>query len=249
MFAAGQGVLTGENDDPKEVKTMKKLLSALLALLMLASCAAFAEESPTVVYVSISDDTGALVLAYAPVTVTDADEDGVLSICDALAAAHAANHPDGAEAFAAVTSEWGLSMAKLWGVENGGSYGYYLNDASAWSLVDPISAGDHVKAYAYTDLTAWSDSYCFFAAPAVEAKVNTEVALTLSAAGYDENWAPITVAVAGAAITVNGEKTETVTDENGNAVLTFAQAGVYTVSAVSESQTLVPPVCIVTVTE
>lgn len=228
---------------------MRKILSTLLALAMLLSCAAFAEEAAPVVFVSISDDTGMLVLAHVPVTVTDADGDGALTICDALTAAHTAYHPDGAAAFAAVNSEWGLSMAKLWGIENGGSYGYCVNDASAWSLVDPIKEGDHVKAYAYTDLTAWSDTYCYFAAPVAEAKMNAEVTLTLTANGYDENYAPITLPVAGAVITMNGEKTEITTDENGNAVLSLAEAGTYTISAVSETMTLVPPVCILTVTE
>jgi len=106
-----------------------------------------------------------------------------------------------------------------------------------------------VKAYAYTDLTAWSDTYAFFTAPVAAAAVNEKVSLTLSANGYDANWAPVVNTVAGAVITVNGEKTDIVTDDNGNAVLTFAETGVYTVSAVSDTMTLVPPVCIVTVTE
>ena len=228
---------------------MKKFLSILLAMLMLLSGIAFAETADNIVYVSISDDTGALVLAYAPVPLTDADADGALTICDALVAAHVACHADGAAAFAAVNSEWGLSMAKLWGVENGGSYGYMLNDASPMSLLDEVKPGDHVKAYAYTDLTAWSDTYSYFTAPVAAVAVNAEVALSLSSNGYDANWAPVTLPVAGAVITVNGEKTEVATDESGNAVLTFAEAGVYTLSAVSESMTLVPPVCIVTVTE
>ena len=59
----------------------------------------------------------------------------------------------------------------------------------------------------------------------------------------------MTYAVQGAFLIVDGEKTDVVTDENGNAVLTLAEAGTYTVSAVSETMTLVPPVCIVTVTE
>lgn len=233
---------------------MKKFLATLLALLMLVSLTAFAEEAPTV-YVSISDDTGVLVLAHQPVMLTDADADGVLTIHDALAAAHAAYHPDGTEAYLAENSEWGLSLYRLWGVENGGSYGYCVNDASAMSLLDPVQEGDHIKAYAFTDLTAWSDTYCYFTAPVATgarlaaAAVNSEIALTLSAAGYDESWAPVTLPVAGAVLTVNGEKTEVVTDENGNAVLNFAAAGTYTVSAVSETMTLVPPVCIVTVTE
>lgn len=228
---------------------MKKFLATLLSLLMLVSLTASAEEANPTVYVSISDGTGALVLAYAPVALTDADGDGALTIHDALTAAHAAHHPEGAAAYLAESSEWGLSLYCLWGVENGGSYGYMLNDASAMSLVDPVKDGDHIKAYAYTDLTAWSDTYSYFAAPVADAAMNSEIALTLSAAGYDENWAPVTLPVAGAVLTVNGEKTEIVTDENGNAVLTLAEAGTYTVSAVSDSMTLVPPVCIVTVTE
>ena len=227
---------------------MKKFLSLLLVVWMLVSLTASAEAAPTV-YVSISDDTGALVLAYVPVALTDADGDGALTICDALMLAHAAHHPEGAEAFLAEQTEWGLSLYKLWGVENGGSYGYMLNDASAWSLVDPVKDGDHVKAYAFTDLTAFSDTYAYFTAPVAAAVVNTEIALTLNAAGYDEAWNPVTLPVAGATLTVNGEKTDIVTDENGNAVLTLAEAGTYTVSAVSETMTLVPPVCIVTVTE
>ena len=228
---------------------MRKILSTLLALAMLLSCAAFAEEAAPVVYVSVSDDAGMLVLAHAPVTVTDADADGALTICDALTAAHTAYHPDGAAAFAAEDSEWGKSLYVLWGIDNGGSYGYCVNDVSAMSLVDPIKEGDHVKAYAFTDLNGFSDTYCCFAAPTAEAKVNTEVALTLTANTYDENWSPITLPVAGAVITVNGEKTEITTDENGNAVLSLAEAGTYTISAVSETMTLVPPVCILTVTE
>lgn len=227
---------------------MKKFLSLLLTAMMLVSLTASAEAAPTV-FVSISDDTGALVLAYAPVALSDADGDGALTICDALMLAHAAHHPDGAAAFLAEQSEWGLSMYRLWGVENGGSYGYMLNDVSAWSLVDPVKDGDHVKAYAFTDLTNFSDTYAYFTAPVAAAAMNAEVALTLNAAGYDESWNPVTLPVAGAVLTVNGEKTEIVTDENGNAVLTLAEAGTYTVSAVSETMTLVPPVCIVTVTE
>ena len=228
---------------------MKKILSSLLALAMLVSLTASAEAAPTV-YVSISTDTGALVLAYEPVELTDADGDGALTICDALIGAHEAYHPDGAAAFLAEESEWGLSMYKLWGVENGGSYGYMLNDASAWSLVDPVKDGDHVKAYVYSDLATFSDTYCYFTTPEAAAAVNTEIALTLNAAGYDEAWNPVTYPVQGAFLIVDGEVDDgIVTDAEGQFVLTFPEAGEYTVSAVSNDLTLVPPVCIVTVTE
>lgn len=228
---------------------MKKFLSTLLALLMLLSLAACAEEAPTV-YVSISDDTGALVLAYQPVALTDADGDGALTICDALMNAHTAYHPNGAEAFVAEPSEWGLSLYVLWGVDNGGSFGYCLNDASAMSLLDPVQPGDHVKAYAYTDLTTWSDTYTFFDATDAAAAVNNEVVLTLFANGYDEAWNTVTCLVQGAFLVVDGEvHDDVVTDANGQFVLSFAEAGVYTISAMSNDLPLVPPVCIVTVTE
>lgn len=230
---------------------MKKFLALLLTLLLVFSLTASAEEAAqsVSVYVSITDDTGALALAYESVAATDTDGDGVVSIGDALAAAHTAHHAEGAAAFGMAKTEFGLSMTSLWGVENGGSYGYCLNDASAWSLLDPVKDGDHVKAYAYTDLTAWSDTYSYFAAPAAQVKAGEVLELVLSASGYDANFAPVMLAVADAVITVDGAATEVKTDAEGKASLTFDAAGTYVVSAKSETMTLVAPVCIVTVNE
>lgn len=224
---------------------MKKFMSLLLVSLLAVSSALAAE--PVNVYVSITDDTGALVLACQAVAVTDADEDGTLTINDALLCAHAANHENGAEAYQSSMSEYGLSLTKLWGVENGGSYGYYVNAASAWSLLDPVAEGDHVKAFVYTDLTTWSDTYTFFNASMLTAKAGEAVELVLSAAGFDENYAPITLAVEGAGITINGEAADLTTDAEGKVSLTLAEAGVYTISATSDSMTMVAPVCMITV--
>lgn len=227
---------------------MKKTLSFLLLLAMLALPAAFAEEAP-LAFVSISDDTGTLVLAHMPVTLADLDGDGAVTICDALTAAHGTYHSQGTEAFLAEKTEWGLSMYRLWNVENGGSYGYCLNDAFAMSLLDPVKAGDHVKAYAFTDLSGFTDTYCFFDASVMAAKAGETISLTLNAAGYDEAWNPVTLPAAGALITVNGVSTDVITDENGSAALTLTGAGTYVVSAVSDTQTLVPPVCMVKIAE
>lgn len=225
---------------------MKKFLCLLAALLLLP--AALAETAAPTVYVSITDDTGALVLACAPVALTDADGDGTLTLCDALIAAHAAHHPQGAEAFQMEATAFGLSMVRLWGIENGGSYGYCLNDASAMSLADPITGGDHVKAYCYTDLAAWSDTYSYFGAPFATIAAGEALPLTLCAAGYDAAWNPVTLPVEGAVITVDGAATSALTDAAGQASVTFAEPGVYVVSATSDAMTLVAPVCIVTVT-
>lgn len=224
---------------------MKKLLSLLLVFLFVAATALAVE--PANVFVTITDDTGAMVLACQSVAVTDADEDGALTINDALLCAHADNHEKGAEAYQSAATEYGLSLTRLWDVENGGSYGYYVNDASAWSLLDPVAEGDHVKAFVYTDLTAWSDTYTFFNTPMLTVKAGEATELTLSAAGYDESYSPITLAVEGAAITVNGETTGLTTDAEGKVSLTLTEAGVYTISAASDSMTMVAPVCIITV--
>ena len=66
----------------------KTVLTVLCAAMLLGMTAipAHAAASETV-YVSIADDKGALVLPYRPVTVTDIDGDGALTINDALYAA------------------------------------------------------------------------------------------------------------------------------------------------------------------
>ena len=202
------------------------------------------------VLVTIADATGALALAAEPITVTDIDADGLLTINDALYCAHEDCYEGGAAAgYASEMSDFGLSLAKLWGAENGGSYGYYVNDVAAWGLADPVADGDRVNAFVYTDLTAWSDTYCYFDVAAADAKAGDTLTLTLSAAGFDADWNPVTLPVAGATITVNGEKTEAVTDENGKATITLTGEGELVISAVSDAQVLVPPVCVVTLEE
>ena len=228
---------------------MKKLITAVSAIALTFSTAftAFAAETADV-YVTISDGSGKPVLAQEKITVTDTDSDGMLTINDALFAAHEANYNGGAAAgFASGETEYGLSLNKLWGVENGGSYGYCVNNKSAMSLADTISDGDYVSAYCYSDLTAWSDVYSWFDIDTTEITVGGELALALSYAGFDENWNPVTLFAADAVITMNGEKTSYTTDAQGKVTIVFDKPGEYVLSAVSDSQTLVPPVCRVTV--
>ena len=221
---------------------MKKLLTLAASLLLAGTCSISAMAAN--VYVTISDANGDLALAQKAVEVTDADGDGALTINDALTAAHDDNYEGGAAAgYGSGMTDYGLSMNKLWGTENGGSYGYYVNNASAWSLTDPVAEGDYVNAFVYTDLTAWSDTYCFFDVQKVDAVVGNTVTLTLSAAGYDANYNPITVPVEGAVITINGEATSYKTDANGSVAVKLDKAGTQVISAVSDTMTLVPPVC------
>lgn len=225
---------------------MKKVLSMVMVLmLLLATCSVTvgaAEE--TTVYVTIADAEGKLVLTQHAVAVTDTDNDGALTVNDALYAAHEAAYEGGAEeGYATSVTQYGISMDKLWGTANGGSYGYYVNNASAMSLVEPIQDGDYINAFVYTDLINWSDAYCYFDVYTVTANAGEEITLTLLMAGYDANWNPITVPVADATITVNGEATAYKTNAEGKVTLIPETDNICQISATSETQVLVPPIC------
>ena len=226
---------------------MKKFIRIMIVMAMIFSfCAIPMAAQGVEVTVTIANGD---IMVHDTVSVSDADGDGVISIADALYAAHEENYDGGASAgFGTEDTQWGISLMKLWGVENGGSYGYQINNGNPMSLADPVKDGDYVYAYVYTDTVGFSDTYTFFNELTVKAREGQSIDLTLSAAGYDENWAPITLPVEGAVITVNGEKTEFVTDAEGKVSVKIDEAGEYTISAVSETMTLVPPFCTATVT-
>ena len=223
---------------------MKKLLSLITALLL---CCAPALAEELFATVTICDSSRTMVAGMQPVTVTDADGDGALTIADALSCFHAAYHPDGAAAFSAVPSEYGLSLVKLWGEENGGAFGYCVNHMPAMSLQDPIDDGAHITAYAYSDTVAYSDLYCYFDVDGLILPAGTPLTLTLVANSYDANWNPVVVPVVGATLVLQGAETECITNEYGEATITIDQPGEYVISAVSATQTLVPPACFLTV--
>lgn len=231
---------------------MKKLSALALTLIMLATMvfSVFATTADVVeVYVTIADANGMLALAQEKISVTDIDNDDVLTINDALYCAHEAKYKGGAKAgYASSNSDYGLSLVKLWGESNSSGFGYYVNNASAWSLGDIVKNGDFVNAFVYTDLTTWSDTYCYFDVNTVQVKTGDEINLALSASGYDENYNPITLPVADATITVNGVATNYVTDAQGKVTVKINKAGTCVISATSSTQILVPPVCVADVT-
>ncbi len=229
---------------------MKKLFSVMLAFLMIMGCmsiTSFADNTSATVYVSISNK-GQLVAAQTKVTVTDIDGDNALTVNDALYAAHEAAYSGGAkEGYSYYThKDYGLSIGKLWG-DTSGNFGYYINNSSCWSLADTVKNGDYLNAFVYSDSKYYSDKYCFFKSFTVTADANSDIELTLNGAGYDANWNPVTLPVADAEITVDGVKTGIKTDANGKATIQISGAGNHIISAVSATETLVPPVCTVQV--
>lgn len=231
----------------------KRIFSWFLMLVMVLGMlpmTALAEENDSITaYVTIANQ-GELEIAHKAITVVDQNENGSFDIDDTLYATHKAFYDKGASGYSSYASEYGLSLKKLWGDESG-AFGYYVNDASAWSLGDTVKNGDHVVAFVYKDSETWSDVYSFFDKSETTVKpeeTGAEVDLTLS---Y-KDWSS-TCVLEGAAVTVNGE---TITDDEGNEVVTnsegkviisFDAEGTYIVSAIKEDRNLVPPVCEVTV--
>jgi LPXTG-motif cell wall-anchored protein len=231
---------------------MKKIIAFTSALML--SCAAVGitasaeDSSETRVNVSIADAEGKIAVAHEEIAVTDVDKDNKLTINDALVLIHDAKFEGGSAAgYKSSVGNFGLAVDKLWGTENGGSYGYYVNDKAAMGLSDPISNGDHINAFVYTDTTAWSDTYSWFNSDSSSAKSGDEVTLTLSHLSYDAQFNPVTSPVEDAVITINGEATSVKTDSEGKATIKIENAGRNVVSATSDKLRLVPPVCIVNV--
>ena len=231
---------------------MKKFICVFVSLLMLfgiCGISAFAEGTgaSAKVYVTIADGDGKLVLTQEEITVTDRNDDGILTIDEALFATHEAKYEGGAAVgYGSAYTEYGLSLTKFWG-DISGSFGYYVNNKSSLSLADEVKDGDYITAFIYTDTTAYSDKYSFFDKNTLTVTADEEITLTLSAAGYDASYNPITVPVKDATITVNGEATEYNTDENGKVTMKLSKAGTYVISATSTTDTLVPPVLTVSV--
>ncbi|MBE6728136.1 MAG: hypothetical protein E7562_05780 [Ruminococcaceae bacterium] len=226
---------------------IKKILSVVAALaVVLCVCLSVSAEENTTVFVSIAD--GDIKLCNKSVTVTDIDNDGKLTINDALYIAHEQYYEGGAAAgYESADSAFGLSLAKLWGNDNG-SYGYTLDNASVLtSLAQTVVSGNRIYAYCYTDLTAWSDAYSYFDKNEVSAKQGESIELTLLKHAYDSNWNTISVPAENAEIYINGNPSGVKTDSNGKAVVTLNSSGEVVITAKSRDYILVPPVCVANV--
>lgn len=229
---------------------MKKKVSAMLlcglCMLWMASGTALSADASVKMRVSISD-AGILRMSAEEITVSDVNADGKITAYDALYAAHEKAYPAGAAAgFSAEDAGWGTSVSKLWGIENGGSYGYYLNNEALMNLDAEVKDGDHLYAYSYADLEFWSDSFSYFDILTKTVKSGDEVTLVLMGAGYDADWNPVTAPVADAVILLNGEESKLKTDADGKVTIPVTGKKNMTVSAVKEGVVLVPPVCVLT---
>ena len=220
------------------------------------------EAEPVDVFVTIVDDGNIVTdkngryVAQAKVTVSDRDRNGTITVDEALYATHEALYDGGAEAgYSTFVGDYGLSLAILWGKgtpEVSATSGYYLNNASCWSLNDAISAGDYLTAFNYYDTMFWSDSYSYFGENTTSANQGALVTLTLNALGYDENWNQVSSPYAGAKVMLLGTSVEALTtDAEGKAVIdtSMFQPGIYYAVAYTDAKNIVPAVCKITVNQ
>ena len=228
---------------------MKKISLLIISILIasILSLNVYAEDGIEV-FVSVSN--GNLCLSGEKINVRDIDNDGKITINDALYCAHQEKFEGGAEeGYESSMGAYGLKIDKLWGVNNGDAFGYYVNNSSAMSLGDTLKNGDRIYAFSYTDLNNFSDTFSYFETFSVTVKENEDLSLMLSTAGYDEMWNPISLPCKNAKITVDGKVTDLMTDDDGKVTISFEKKGKYVISAVSETQNLVPPVCLINVTK
>ena len=200
--------------------------------------------------IAVGKDKNKTLMAEVPVHAVDLNTDGKIDINETFKAMHETYCPGG---FESSVGQYGLSVDKLWG-DTSGSFGYYVNNNSAWSLADEVKTGDSVKGFIYKDGIKWSDQYSWFDVNKCNAAVGKKVTLALNAYGSGADWNKVNPYAGATLGTVSADGTFTafsnaVTDKDGKAAISFDKDGTYVVSAKAPegASALVSPVCIVTI--
>lgn len=197
-----------------------------------------------------------------PVTVKDLDSDGVLTYDEALVAAHAAFCPDG---YATKVTNYGITVSKLWGVEDDVNYYFFNNQvALTVNVGESVKAGDKLYATVLKDTTNYTDFLSFFNAE--EKTVEAGESFTLTLKGFQGMTSSLdsAVVIPGASVGTWNNGTFTpisgkTTDAEGSVTLSFDTPGTYYVTAegtiaatsyqgVSVQAPTMPACCVVTVT-
>ena len=226
---------------------MKKAVSLLLLILMtvsLLTANVLADETTMDVYVTISDENGELVLVKAPVSVKDEDRDGVLTVNDALIAAHN-TYCEGGYRYENLTGK--PEITSLWGASDL-AYGVFNNGGYVWMLNEYLEDDDHIQAYVYTDSENRTDSFSYFSKEDLAFETDKET-LTLYAYSITADGNLLSHPTAGAIITVNGKDTKIKTDKDGKFTISAKDLIMdeeNVISARSDRERIIPPVLVVT---
>ena len=174
------------------------------------------------------------------VAVTDEDEDGALTVYDAMVLAH--RYYYGAEdGFACEETDFGYSMTKIWGTTEGVG-AFYHNGEMPWTDVrtTAVADGDQIDVILYGE--DWSDVYAAFDQTKYTAGIGTAVPMTLTYSAYDENWNAYLAPLSGGTVTAlaaDGTAAASAeADEDGNVLLTVQEAGTYQLALSSDGMTL-----------
>lgn len=234
----------------------KRFLTLLMVMVMtvgmMPAVPSFADSADPgiTVYVTVSDQgnivtgAGTTEIAQAPVVVTDHNGSGGYDIDDVLYCLHETYYSGGAGAGYGTS---GAAISAMWG-DHGPAFGYWVNDASAYSIADTVSDGDYITAFVYADQSGWSDAYAAFTAPTTSAAAGSPTTLKLEQAGYDASWNTVFSKCPNADISVIGDNSfNDTTDANGEVSLTFPSSGTYYVTAAKSDHSIVPAVCKVAV--
>ncbi|MBR5337424.1 MAG: Ig-like domain-containing protein [Lachnospiraceae bacterium] len=222
---------------------IKKLMATALSVVMMASMmpigtavANAAEAAKTIkVYLTVSN-AGVLALAndgslmgQKEIEVSDVDGNSGISINDVLLVAHKEFY--GNDGYATEPgSDW--KITKLWGVSNGGAYGYYVNNASAWSFLDPVNDGDSLDAFIYQDTSFYSDTYTFFDSTHKNVEGSKSVTLTLNASVYDSaTGGYIKKTVPNVTVRCDDGEILGITDKKGKVTFNLYKAGAHIITA------------------
>ena len=229
----------------KKILRSVSLLLVLALMLALTGCGVKDTDPASAVYVTLTVEGGlgkakdGSFIAAKAVTVP---AEGT-SVGEIIKTMHADWFADGESGFSTSAGQYGDMITKLWGIENGGSYGYYINGAMAMGLSDPVKAGDSVDVFVYKDAAGYSDIYTHLTAEANGAEVTVTVK---AVTGFDANYNPVFGPLAGTKVcyigsTGNLVDTGVVTGEDGTASITLKDGiyrmigintdGVYTISA------------------
>lgn len=166
-----------------------------------------------------------------PVTVKDADTDGILTFHDALVALHEAYRVDGY----GYTRQLGVTVTKLWGVETYAS-SFFKNGEELTKMVDhetsTVEDNDQLYAVVVTDKTDRADCFTWFDKTELTVKAGESFQLTLT--GKSDDYAKSGAASIPVGTWEDGTFTaleNAKTDKDGNVTLSFDKAGTYLVTA------------------
>ena len=164
-----------------------------------------------------------------PVTVKDADADGILTFHDALVALHEAYRAEG------YTLQQGGTVAKLWGVETNAT-SFFKNREELTKMVNfktsTVADNDQLYAVVVTDKTDRADCFTWFDKTEATVKAGESFKLTLT--GKSDDYAKSGAVGIDVGTWEDGAFTalkNAKTDIDGNVTLSFDKAGTYIVTA------------------